>query len=89
MLIASLTTAIAVAAVFAVIGYRVFKSGESAPPPAGDTAASLPAGSKVLSSAVGDGRVVLTVEVEGGVELFSFDLKTLRPLARARVSQKP
>jgi len=88
MLIASLTTVIAVGAVFGVIGYRVFKSGESAPP-AGDAAASLPAGAKVLSSAVGDGRVVLTVEVAGAVELYAFDLKTLRPLGQVRLAPKP
>ena len=89
MLIASLTTVIAVGAVFGVIGYRVFKSGESAGPPTADMGASLPAGAKVLSSAVGDGRVVLTVEIDGSVELRSFDLKTLRPIGQARVSQKP
>ena len=91
MLIASLTTVIAVGAVFGVIGYRVFRSGESAPPPPppGDAAASLPAGAKVLSSAVGEGRIVLTVEVDGAVELMTFDLKTLRPLGRVRLAPKP
>ena len=89
MLIASLTTVIAVGAVFGVIGYRVFKSGESAVPPASDAGPSLPAGAKVLSSAVGDGRVVLTVEIDGAVELRSFDLKTLRPLGSVRLAPKP
>jgi hypothetical protein len=91
MLIASLTTLIAVGAVFGVIGYRVFRSGESAPPPPppSDAAASLPAGAKVLSSAVGDGRVVLTVEVDGAVELRSFDLRTLQPVGRIRLAPRP
>ena len=89
MLIASLTTVIAVGAVFGVIGYRVFRSGESATPPPGDAAASLPAGAKVLSSAAGDGRFVLTVEVDGAIELRSFDLKTLRPLDSVRLAPKP
>jgi len=88
MLIASLTTVIALGAVFGVIGYRVFRSGESAAPP-GAAAASLPAGAKVLSTAVGDGRVVLTVEIDGAVELLSFDLKTLAPLGRVRLAPKP
>ena len=43
-------------------------------------APALPAGAKVLSSAVGEGRIVLTVEVGGAIELCSFDLATLRPL---------
>jgi hypothetical protein len=89
MLIASLTTVIAVGAVFGVIGYRVFKSGESASPPPGETAASLPAGAKVLSSAIGEGRIVLTVEAGGAVELYTFDLKTLRPLGSVRLAPKP
>jgi hypothetical protein len=90
MLIASLTTVIALGAVFGVIGYRVFRSGESAAPPgAAAAAASLPAGAKVLSTAVGDGHVVLTVEVDGAVELLSFDLKTLAPLGRVRLAPKP
>ena len=89
MLIASLTTVIAVGAVFGVIGYRVFKSGESAAPPPGEMGASLPAGAKVLSTAAGDGHLVLTVEVGTGIELYSFDLKTLRPLGHVRLAPKP
>ena len=89
MLIASLTTVVAVGAVFGVIGYRVFKSGESASPPPADAAATLPAGAKVLSTAVGDGRIVLTVEAGGAVELYAFDLKTLRPLGHVRLAPKP
>ncbi len=90
MLIASLTTVIAVAFVFVVIGYRLFHLQGSAPsPPQAGLAATLPAGAKVLSSAVGDGRVVLTVEVNGAVELRSFDLNTLKPLARLRLETRP
>ena len=58
-------------------------------PPPGDAAASLPAGANVLSSAVGDGRIVLTVEAGGAVELYTFDLKTLRPLGSVRLAPKP
>lgn len=86
MMIASVTTFLAVAAVLVVIGYRVFQLGGSAPPPALQAAPALPAGAKVLSSAVGEGRIVLTVEVGGAIELYSFDLATLRPLGHARVT---
>ena len=89
MLIASVTTLIAVGAVLAVIGYRVSHlQGSGAAPAAAGAAVSvrgLPAGTKVLSSAVGDGRIVLTVEVDGAIELRSFDLDTLKPLGRARL----
>jgi hypothetical protein len=84
MLIASVTTFVAVGAVLAVIGYRVFQARGSAPAPVA-AEASLPPGAKILSSAVSDGRIVLTVEVDGAIELRSFDLATLKPLGRARL----
>ena len=80
------STFIAVAAVIAVIGYRVFK-GEERVRALQSVSATLPAGTKVLSSAIGEGRVVLTVEVNGAIELLSFDLNTLKPLGRVRLAQ--
>jgi len=85
MLIAIMTTFVAVAAVIAVIGYRVFR-GEERVQSVPAISAALPAGAKVLSSAIGDGRMVLTVEINGGIELFSFDLDTLRPVGRTRLA---
>ena len=85
MTIATATTVFALAAVLGAIGYRLFHVEGSTPPPA-DVSAALPAGAKVLSSAVGDGRVVLTVEINGAIEMRSFDLKTLKPLGRVRLS---
>jgi hypothetical protein len=88
MLIASATTVIAVAVVLGVIGYRVSHL-EGRAPQAGDVSATLPAGAKVISSAVGDGRIVLTVEIAGAIELRSFDLNTLKPLGSIRLSPTP
>lgn len=88
MMIASLTTFLAVAAVLGVIGYRVFHWQGSAPPPAA-LAATLPTDAKVVSSAVGDGRIVLTVETGGALELRSYDLKTLKPVGSLRLKRKP
>lgn len=86
MMIASVTTFLAVAAVMGTIGYRVFKwQGSAAPAPD----VSLPAGAKVLSTAVGDGHVVLTIENAGVVELLSFDLSSLKPRGRVRLSPQP
>ena len=89
MMIASATTFLALAVVLAVIGYRLFKLGGSAPAAPANLAAPLPAGAEVLSSAVGEGRIVLTVEIDGAIELRSFDLNTLKPLGRLRLEQKP
>jgi hypothetical protein len=46
----------------------------------------LPPGAKVLSSAIGEGRLVLTVDINGAIELLSFDLNTLTPLGRTRLT---
>ena len=87
MLIASLTTLIAVAAVVGAIGYRVFRT-EGRAQPVPDIAVTLPASANVLSSAVGDGRIVLTVEINGAIELLSFDLNTLKLLGRVRLAPR-
>lgn len=86
MLVVMGATFLGLAVVLAIIGYRLFRSGESAPTAMAPMAATLPAGAKVLSTAVGDGHIVLTLEVGGAVELRSFDLKTLKPLGRLRLS---
>jgi hypothetical protein len=85
MMIASATTFIAVAVVLGVIGYRVFHL-EGRAPQSADVSATLPAGAKVISSAIGDGRIVLTVEINGAIELRTFDLNTLKALGRLRLA---
>ncbi len=87
MMIASVTTFIAVAAVLSVIGYRVFHLGGSAPSQAGfaDVTAALPAGAKVLSTAIGSDHIVVTIEVADGTEVLTFDPDTLKPLGRLRL----
>jgi hypothetical protein len=88
MMIASVTTLVAVGAVLAVIGYRVFHWQGSGQPvvTVSEQDAGLPADAKILSSAVGEGRLVLTVEVGDAIELRSFDLATLKPIARMRLT---
>jgi len=85
MMIASLTTIIAVAVVIGVIGYRVFRT-EGRAQQISSVSPTLPAGAKVLSSAIGEGRLVLTVDVNGAIELLSFDLNTLKPVGRTRLA---
>ena len=88
MMIASATTFIAVALVLGVIGYRVFHAGGSAPPVTG-TDVALPAGAKVVSTTVADGRIVVIIELPGATELRLFDLATLKPLGTVRLAPKP
>ncbi|MBI1203001.1 MAG: hypothetical protein GC182_10855 [Rhodopseudomonas sp.] len=92
MMIALLTTVVAIGLVFAVIGYKIYRSGDSAeeaaaPPP--DVTVSLPAGAKVLSTAIGNDHIVVTVETPAGVELRTFDPDTLQPLGRLHLTPKP
>jgi hypothetical protein len=88
MMIASVTTFVAVAVVVGVIGYRVFKS-EGSTQPTPDVTAALPSGAKVISTAVGDGRIVVTIEIGGALEMRIFDLNSLIPLGRIRLTSQP
>ena len=90
MMIASATTFIAVAAVLMVIGYRMFtvKDGgraEEAPAAFADVTETLPAGARVLSTAVAADHIVVTIEVGGVTELRTYDPDTLKPLGRLRL----
>src|ERR1700749_271248 len=77
MLIAGLTTALAVAAVLIALGYRLFRSGGSAPAP--DTTATLPKGARIVSTGTAGDRLVVTLELGGVIEIRTFDAKTLKP----------
>ncbi|MBY0532724.1 MAG: hypothetical protein K2P86_12215 [Xanthobacteraceae bacterium] len=65
-------------AIFGVIAYRL--SNAPAPQAAAIPAITnaLPKGSKVVSTAVSDGRIVVTIERDGITELRVFDLMTLQ-----------
>ena len=87
MMIVSATTFVALAVVLIIIGYRVFHLGGSAPEPVAfvDVSAALPAGAKVLSTAVGADHIVVTIEVNGAVQILTFDPDTLKPLGRLQL----
>jgi hypothetical protein len=87
MLIAGLTTALAVAAVLIAIGYRLFRAQESAPPT--DTTAVLPKGARILSTATAGDRLVVTLEQAGSIEIRTFDAKTLKPAGRLKFANEP
>ena len=88
MMIASLTTFVAVAVVLGVIGYRVFHL-EGRAPASGNVTATLPAGAKVLSTAIGDGQLALTIQTAAGIEIRVFDAKTLKPAGRLLFATEP
>jgi hypothetical protein len=86
MLIAGATTLLAIAAVIGVIGYRVFKAEGSAP---ADVTALLPKGARVISAAVAEDRIAVTLDVGGSIEIRTFDAKTLKPTGRLRFATEP
>src|SRR5262249_28452211 len=87
MLISGITTMVAIAAVIGVIGYRVFKSEGSAA--AVEVTALLPKGARILATAVAEDRLVVTLDVGGGTEIRTFDLKSLKPTGRLRFATEP
>jgi hypothetical protein len=87
MLIAGLTTALAVAAVLVAIGYRLFRGGESTV--ATDTTATLPKGARILSTGTAGDRLVVTLELAGAIEIRTFDAKTLKPAGRLKFANEP
>jgi hypothetical protein len=87
MLISALTTVIAVGAVLAVIGYRLFKTEGSAGTV--DVTAALPKGARVISTAVADGRIAVTIDTGSGIEVRTFDAKSLQPVGRLRFTSEP
>jgi hypothetical protein len=88
MLLSGFATLLGVAVVIAVIGYRVFRSQGSAPPPS-DVVAMVPKGARVVATAVAGDRIIVTLDVGGATELRSFDAATLRPAGRLRFVSEP
>lgn len=83
-MLSGIATVLGIAVVIVMIGWRLYRSAESAPPPQADVVATLPKGAKVIATGVASERVVVTIDVGGTVEVHSFDAKTLQPAGRLR-----
>jgi hypothetical protein len=86
MVISVLTTALAIAAVVAVIGYRIFAAGVGT---AGEGIITLPKGARVVSMAASAGRVAVLLDVNGATELRTFDIKTLKQTGGLQFTTAP
>ena len=84
MIISVLTTAIAIAVVFGLIGYRIYHRGESATATIVNGTVFLPKGAHVDSTTISDGRIVVTFDVDGATQVRFFDLKTLQQIGQLR-----
>ena len=87
MVISALTTLFAIVAVLGVVSYRLFRSDGSVM--ASDMTAMLPKGARIVATAVAEDRIAVTVEVNGALEIRTFDLRTLKQTGRLRFATEP
>jgi hypothetical protein len=89
MLIAGLTSALAVAVVLIAVGYRLYR-GEGSPAAASaDIIATLPKGARIVATAVAGERLVLTLDIAGVTEIRTFDARTLKPAGKLKFVSEP
>src|SRR6266568_4544447 len=88
MLIAGLTSALAVAVVLIAIGYRLYRS-EGSPAALTDITATLPKGARIVSTGIAGDRLVVTLDTAGMTEIRTFDAKTLKPAGRLKFVREP
>jgi hypothetical protein len=89
MLIAGLTSALAVAVVLIAVGYRLYRGEGSPAAAATDIIATLPKGARIVSTAVAGERLVLTLDIAGVTEIRTFDARTLKPAGKLRFVSEP
>ena len=87
MLVAGLTTALALAAVLIAIGYRLFRVEGSRS--TSDVTAMLPKGARITATATAGDRLVVTLDVGGSVQIQTFDLHTLKPAGVLKFASEP
>jgi hypothetical protein len=88
MVISGLTTLVGIVAVIGVIGYRLFRA-EGSTAAMADFSAVLPKGARVVATAAAGDRIVVTIDVGGGLEIRTFDAATLKPAGRLRFATEP
>ena len=99
MLVSMAVTVIAVGSVFGFIGYRMVKGEGSvekradklpaSPAIPTEITLSTPNGAKLIQSAVANDRLVLTLEIDGKIEVRTYDVKTLQPTGRLTFASTP
>jgi hypothetical protein len=87
MLIAGLTTALAVAAVLIAIGYRLFRTEGSTV--VTDITATLPKGARIVATGVAGDRLLVTLDIGGLTEIRAFDAHTLKAAGRLKFASEP
>jgi hypothetical protein len=89
MIIAGLTTLVAIAAVVSAIGYRAFRAGGGSATATTEGVITLPKGARVIVSSLTDDRLAVTLDIGGATEIRTYDLKTLKETGRIRFATAP
>lgn len=89
MLIAGLTSALAVAVVLIAVGYRLYRSEGSSTAAATDITATLPKGARIVATGAAGDRLVITLDIGGATEIRTFDARTLKPAGRLKFVSEP
>jgi hypothetical protein len=89
MVIAGLTSALAVCIVLVAVGYRLYRGEGSATAAATDVTATLPKGARIVSTGVAGDRLVVTLDIGGVTEIRTFDAKTLKPAGKLKFVSEP
>jgi hypothetical protein len=89
MLIAGLTSALAVVVVLIAIGYRLYRSEGSTMVASSDVTATLPKGARIVSTGVAGDRLAVTLDIGGVTEIRTFDAKTLKPAGKLKFVSEP
>src|SRR6202171_3817278 len=87
MLIAGLTTALAVAAVLIALGYRLCRAEGSVVTT--DTTSMLPKGARIVATGIAGDRLVVTLDVGGATEIRTFDARALKAAGQLKFVSEP
>src|SRR5437879_7024357 len=82
MVIAGLTSALAVCIVLIAVGYRLYRGEGSATASTSDVTATLPKGARIVATGTAGERLVVTLDIGGVTEIRTFDAKTLKPAGK-------
>ncbi len=89
MMIAGLTSALAVVVVLIAVGYRLYRGEGSTTAASTDITATLPKGARIVSTGVAGDRLVVTLDIGGVTEIRTFDAKTLKPAGKLKFVSEP
>ena len=89
MVIAGLTSALAVCIVLIAVGYRLYRGEGSSEAVTWDVTATLPKGARIVSTGVAGERLVVTLDIGGVTEIRTFDARTLKPAGKLKFVSEP